>query len=138
MVGSYASLLDVRRLAGGIGSIPDDDMQDFMLSGNVLAESCTGLKDLSPSDGRYALMEQLAEFYASAIVRDHYSDKLKQANTHWERAKELCQAIVALSSGGSTSARNVSQGYRTAPLNPDGDYFSDRYISSGVTENIFD
>jgi hypothetical protein len=138
MVGTYASLLDVRRLAGGIGSIPDADMEDFMFSGNVLAEGCTGLKDLSPSDGRYVLMEQLAEFYASAIVRDHFSDKLKQANTHWERAKELCAAIVALSSGGSTSARNVSQGYKTSPLNEDGDYFSDRFISSGVTENIFD
>jgi hypothetical protein len=138
MVGSYGDITDVRRLSGGIGSISDENIQEFIDTGNLLAESCTGLKDLSISDSRYSLMSQLSEYYASAIVRDHYSDKLKTANTHWERAAELCKAIVALSSGGSTSARNVSQGYRTAPLNEDGDYFSDRYISSGVTENIFD
>jgi hypothetical protein len=131
-------MVDVRRLAGGIGSISNEEMEDYLLSGNVLSESCTGLKDLSTSDNRYPLMKQLSEYYASAIIRDHYSDKLKTANTHFERAKELCQAIVALSSGGSTSARNVSQGYKTSPLNEDGEYFSDRYISSGVTENIFD
>lgn len=140
MVGSYASLLDVRRLSGGIGttSISDADMNDFMLAGNVLAESCTGLKDLPTLDGRYSLMEQLAEYYASAMIRDHFSDKLKAANTHWERAKELCTAIIALSSGGSTYVRAVTQGYQTAPLNPEGSYFSDRYVDTSTSENIFE
>src|SRR5688500_188497 len=138
MTGSYANLSEVRRLAGGIGSIPDAEMQDFVDFGNVMIESCTGVFDLSSSNQRYKMMEQGAEYYASAAVRDHYSDKLKTANTHWERAKLICEAIIKFNLTGSDESRAVSQGYMTYPANQEtGLYFSDRYVERNSGTSVF-
>lgn len=137
MVGTYAALADVRRLAGGVGSISDSDMGDFLEYGNFMIEGCTGLTDVSISDPRYALMTQGADYYASSAVRDHFSDKQKMADTHFNRAKEICASIIALGSSGSTSARSVSQGYMTYPLNPEGKYFSNEYVDFDGSSSIF-
>ena len=137
----YANLGDVRKLAGGTSTntLSDSDMQDFLDYGDAAIESCTGLTDVQPSDPRYNLMTQGAEYYASSAVRDHLSDREKKADTHLARAKEICLLVINfnLSGNNASSITSMSQGYQTYPLNPEGTKFRDRYISVNDTENIF-
>lgn len=133
---AYAVLADLRKLAGGISSttLSDSELQDFLDYGDVMAEGCTGLRDVPTSDKRYHLMVQCAEYFASSAVRDHLSDPNKMATTHYERAKTVCEIILAYNSAGGTAINSVSQGYMTFPLNESGKYFGKRY-SDMTTES---
>lgn len=137
---AYADLTDLRKLAGGISTttLSDNDLQDFLEYGDAMAEACTGLTNLPNTDPRYALMTQCAEFYASHAIRDHLSDKEKKADTHLARAEKICLNIknFNLNPTSTGSVTSMSQGYKTYPLNPDGEKFTNRYVSAGETTTI--
>lgn len=139
---AYADLTDLRKLAGGISTttLSDDDLQDFLNYGDAMAEACTGLTNLSNTDPRYPLMTLCAEFYASHAIRDHLSDKEKKADTHLARAEKICLNIrnFNLSDSSTGSITSMSQGYKTYPLNPDGEKFTNKYVSVSETDSIYD
>lgn len=134
---AYGDLADLRKLAGGISSttLSDGELSDFLNYGDMMIEGCTGLRDITISDKRYHLMVMGAEYFASSAVRDHLSDPNKMAEVHFKRAQEICKTILAYNTTGGTNINSISQGYKTWPLNENGQRFGKTYYNVGNIES---
>ena len=94
-----------------------------------MVDSETGKSDWAPTDALYSLVTAASEFFAASRIRDMFSDPDEVSNDMYQTALDICARIVkaaASSTGGGMGPGVIirGQGYRTFPMNSEGEYYS--------------
>jgi len=129
---AYGDLTSVRKLAGNpsIADVPDADVTKAISYGDARAEAETNHQGWLPGDQGYALICEASEYFASSWVRDRFADPDKQADKHYQKAQDICDAVFRSS---SLSVTVLTQQYSTFPANPDASIYRS-LPGSGSTE----
>lgn len=122
----YADLSRIRQLAGGITTttISDAEVDEIILYSDNMVNAETGKNDWISTDIMWSLVQAASEFFASARIRDMFSDPDRVSNDHYQTALDICARIVkSFGSGNLAGVVIRSKGYSSYPLNPDGEIY---------------
>lgn len=122
----YADTSRIRQLAGGITSttISDAEIDEIILYSDNMVNSETGKSDWTSLDSMWSMVQAASEFFASARIRDMFSDPDRVSNDHYQTALDICARIVKGFGAGNLSGVVIrSKGYASYPLNPNGEVY---------------
>jgi hypothetical protein len=129
---TYGDLNRTRKLAGNpvIADVTDADISQAIAYGDARVEAETAHQGWLVGDQGYNLVVEASEYFASSTIRDRLNDPEKQADRHYQKALDICDAI---SKSSALSIIAINQPYQTYPLNLSAPIYRS-LPSSGSTE----
>jgi hypothetical protein len=129
---TYGDRDSVRKLAGNppTTDVSDADIDLCIAHSDSRVELETAHAGWLSGDQGYPAVQEASNYFASSETRDRYADPEHQADKHYQKALDICDAI---SKGSSLSILTFATDFQTYPLNPDKPIYRS-LPSSGSTE----